>query len=299
MIDPAVAGHFEILGRVGGGDLGICRIEGVSHANTFDRPLGNAIDRLRYLDASGFEDGGNDINHMMELTADRSDILDVAGPRNRQSLAGATEVRGDLLGPLEGGVEGPRPADRHVRIGFLRTPLFEMQELQRFGSFQDTIVSGELVVSTGQGAFRAGAVVATDIDDQRVVEFTHVLDLLDHAVDLIVGIGCVTRKGFRLALEKFLFQQRDRIPLRDRIRPRRELGIRWDHAELLLVGENHVAQFFITHVELAFELLNPFRLRLVRRVGAAWHIIDEERLVRCGRVQIAHVLDRLVRQIGG
>ena len=72
-----------------------------------------------------------------------------------------------------------------------------------------------------------------------------------------------------------------------------------NHAELLLVGEDHVAQFFIAHVELAFELLDPFRLRLVRRVGAAGHVIDEERLVRRGRVQVAHVLDGLVRHVGG
>ena len=72
-----------------------------------------------------------------------------------------------------------------------------------------------------------------------------------------------------------------------------------DHAEPFLVGEDHVAQLFIAHVELAFEFRDPLRLRLVRRVSAAGHIINEERLVGRGCVQIAHVLDGFVRQVGG
>ena len=149
-----------------------------------------------------------------------------------------------------------------------------------------------------QGAFRAGPIVATNVDDQRVVEFAQVRNLLDDAVDLIVGICGIASKDFRLALEEFFLQQGKRVPFRDLIGPRSELGICWDHAEPLLVGENLVAQFFIAHVELAFELRDPFRLRLVRRVGAAGHVIEEERFIGCGRVQIAHVLDGLVGQIG-
>ena len=34
-------------------------------------------------------------------------------------------------------------------------------------------------------------------------------------------------------------------------------------------------------------------------MGASGHVIEEKRLVRRSRVQTSHILDRLVRQIGG
>ena len=129
------------------------------------------------------------------------------------------------------------------------------------------------------GAFGAGAVVAADVDDQRVVEFAHVLDRLDHAADLVVGVGRVGGEDLRLAGEEFLFISGERVPLRQVVRPRRELRVRRDHAEPLLVGEDLLAHLVPAHVELALELLDPLLLRLVRRVGAAGHVIDEERLV--------------------
>ena len=50
-----------------------------------------------------------------------------------------------------------------------------------------------------QRALGAGAVVAVDVDDQRVVELAHVLDRLDHAADLVVGVGHVRGEDIHLA----------------------------------------------------------------------------------------------------
>ena len=208
-------------------------------------------------------------------------------------------MRRHLLGPLERRIERPRPCHRHVRVGLVRAPIFVMQHLLGFGQSQNAVVGGHLVERALQRAFGAGAVVAADVDDQRVVELAHVLDRLDDAANLIVGIGGVAGKVLRLAGIEFLLDQGKRVPLRQVIRPGGELGVRRDHAEPLLVGEDLLAQLFPAHVELAFELVAPLLLRLVRRVGAAGHVIDEERLVGCGRVQAAHVLDGLVRQVGG
>jgi hypothetical protein len=72
-----------------------------------------------------------------------------------------------------------------------------------------------------------------------------------------------------------------------------------DNAEAFLVGEYLIAQLFVTHVELAFELVDPLLLRLVRRMGAPGYVIKEERLVGRGRVQVAQMFDGLVGQIGG
>ena len=71
----------------------------------------------------------------------------------------------------------------------------------------------------GQRAFGARAVVADDVDDQRVVELAHVLDLLDDAADLVIGIGRVTGEHFGLAGEQLLLIGRQGVPLRQAIRP--------------------------------------------------------------------------------
>ena len=89
-----------------------------------------------------------------------------------------------------------------------------------------------------------------------------------------------------------------RVPFRQGIRPRGKLGVRRDDPEPLLVGEDLLAQFLPTHVELAFELVDPFLLRLMRRMRAARYVIDEERLVRRGGVQAIHVVDGVVRYVG-
>ena len=174
-----------------------------------------------------------------------------------------------------------------------------MQHQLGFRELQNAVVGGHLVGRALKRAFGAGAVVAADVDDQRVVELAHVLDRLDHAANLMVGVGRVAGKHFRLAGIEFLLQERKRVPLRQRIRPRGELGVRRDHAEPLLVGEDLLAQLLPAHVELALELVDPLLRRLVRRVGAAGHVIDEERLVGRRCVQAVHVADRLVRHVGG
>ena len=58
--------------------------------------------------------------------------------------------------------------------------------LHRHGN---AVEGGELVRRAVEHAFRARAVVATDIDDQGVVEFTEVFDGLDDPTDLIIGVG--------------------------------------------------------------------------------------------------------------
>ena len=47
------------------------------------------------------------------------------------------------------------------------------------------------------------------------------------------------------------------------------------------------------------DFINPFLGRLVRRMRAAGHIIEEERFVRRGRVQHVHIVNGIVRHIGG
>ena len=140
-----------------------------------------------------------------------------------------------------------------------------------------------------QRALGAGAVVTVDVDDQRVVELAHVLDLLDDAADLVVGVGRVASEHLGLPGEQLLLVGRQRFPLRQVIRPGGELRVRGNHAQPLLVGEDLLAQGIPAHVELALELVDPLLRRLVRRVASTGNVVDEERLVGRGGVELLHV----------
>ena len=180
------------------------RIECVGHAHAFNRFLLDAVDHVGRLDTGGFENGRDDVDHVMELRANAAHVLDVAGPRDGHALPGASEMRRHLLGPFERRIKRPRPCHRHVRVGLVRAPVFVMQHLHGLREGQDAVVGGHLVKRPLQGAFGARAVVAADVDDERVVEFAHVLDRLDNSANLVVGIGRIAGKVFRLAGIKFL-----------------------------------------------------------------------------------------------
>src|SRR5262245_20061270 len=184
-------------------------------------------------------------------------------------------MRCDLFGPLERRVERPRPTHRHVGRGLVRTP--HIIELQLFldGNI-DALNSCHLVRGTEYGAFRAGAIVATDENDERVAEFAQVLDSLDHTADLMVGVCRVCGEDIRLAYEKFFLIVRKCVPFLKLgtsqfslpVRPRRKLGTRGDDTKPFLVSENRLTKLFppfIEQMHLA-DLLDPLRGGLVWRM---------------------------------
>ena len=73
-----------------------------------------------------------------------------------------------------------------------------------FHRHRNAIEGGEFVRRAVDHPFGARAVVATDIDDQGVVEFAQVFDGLDDPADLIVGIGEVSAIDIRLLDEELL-----------------------------------------------------------------------------------------------
>ena len=105
----------------------------------------------------------------------------------------------------------------------------------------------------------------------------------------------------RLADEHLLLVRGELIPLLQQlVRPGGELGVRRDHAQLLLVGEDLLPEFVPALVEQVQirGFLDPCRRRMVRRMRAARHVIDEERLLRTQRINLVHVGDGLVRHRG-
>ena len=160
----------------------------------------------------------------------------------------------------------------------------------------NAVEEGEFVRCAVDHAFSARAVVAADVDDQGVVEFAEIVDGLDDPADLIVGVRKVRPVDVHLFGEELFLFPREGIPLRQFLRPRRQLGIGRHDAEPLLVGEDRVAQLVPAAVEQMHiaDFLDPLRRRMVRRVGAAWDVVDEDWLVRRDGLELLHVLDGLV-----
>src|ERR1700756_3483372 len=134
VINRAIPKYFEILRVSPGRCTGILLVEGISHAHAFDRFLCDAINHHRFLDASGFKDGRDNVYNVVKLGTDATGILDAVWPRDRHSLSGATEVRCYQLHPLKRRIERPRPWYRHVRVSLVRTPnVVEILQLKRDG----------------------------------------------------------------------------------------------------------------------------------------------------------------------
>ncbi len=180
----------------------------------------------------------------------------------------------------------------NVRVGSPeRIP--EKLVLDRHGN---AIEGGELVRRAVEHAFGARAVVAADVDDQGVVEFAEVFDGLDDPTDLMVGVGEVGPIDVRLLDEELLLLPTERIPLRQFLRPRRQLGVRGHDAQALLVGEDGLAHFvpaLVEEVHVA-DLLDPLGRGMMRRMGGARHVIDEPRLAGSDLLELLHVLDGLI-----
>ena len=76
----------------------------------------------------------------------------------------------------------------------------------------DAVEERDFVGRAEEAALGAGAVVAVDVDDERVVELAHVLDGLDDAADLVIVVGRVGGEDFDLPDEQLLLLRRALIP---------------------------------------------------------------------------------------
>ena len=296
VIDGTIAEHLEVLRSVPGRGVGVRLVPRVHHAHAFDGALLDAVDRIGRRDAGRFEDGRHDVDDVVELAADAAYVVDVAGPGHGHALGRPAIVRCHLLHPLEGRVQRPRPACREMRERPFRSPerIPEKLVLHRHGN---AIEGGELVRCAVEHAFGARAVVATDVDDQGVVEFAEVFDRLDDPSDLIVGVGEVGPIDVRLLDKELLLVPAEGIPFRQSFRPRCQLGILGHDAQPLLVGEDGLTQLVPAVIEEMHvaDLLGPLRRGMMRRMGGARHVIDEPRLAGSDLLVLLDVLDGLIR----
>ena len=80
---------------------------------------------------------------------------------------------------------------------------------------------------------------------------------------------------------------------------RRQLGVRRDEAHRLLARQRLLAHRLVAPVEAALEPVAPLLGHVVRRVGSARRVVQEERLVGRDRLGVLDELERLVRQVLG
>ena len=193
VVDCAVGGHLEILGTTFRSRC--CVVERIDQAGAFDRLLWYPVEHRGRLQAEGFKDGWSDVDDVMELRADGSLILDPHRPRHDHAIACATEVRRDLLGPLERRVQAARPAygiaverERTAQIIHARHDLLKV--------FRYSIEEGHLVEQSLLTTLGARAIVVLDIDYKCVVQLTQVLNSVEDPAHLVMGIG--ERSGINL-----------------------------------------------------------------------------------------------------
>ena len=228
--------------------------------------------------------------------------FDLRRPGDDHRVARPAEMARHLLAPLERRVAGPRPRGRDVRRRVVVAPgvdaavLVDQLELL-FRRDVDAVQERHLVERAGRRPLEARAVVAPDVEDQRVVHVAHLLDRVEEAADVPVGVVLEARVDLHLPRVELLRGVVERVPRVEEIGPLGQLRVLRDHAELLLPLEDLLADLVPALVELALVLVRPLLRDVVRRVGAAGRVVEEPRLLRILRADGVQPLDRLVRQV--
>ena len=306
VVEGTVAHDLEVLRLVPLRRLAV--VEGVKHARAFDRVLLDAFDGDGLGQPRRLEDCRRHVDDVAELVTDLALGFDALRPVDDRAVAGAAEVRGDLLGPLVRRVQGMRPAHGEVVVGVGAAQLIDLTH-QVFGRLEglQTVEVGHLVEAPVDVALGGRAVVADDVVDQRVFEDVQLLQEVKDAAHMVVGVLQEPGIDLHLAAQHRLERLRHVVPGRNILGACGKLAILRDHAQLLLAGQRLLAQLVPSLVELALVLVGPFLRDMVRGVGRARREIDEERLVGGKRLLLAnppdglvgHVIHQVVPLLGG
>ena len=144
-----------------------------------------------------------------------------------------------------------------------------------------------LLSVSAERAFGARAVVADQVNDQRVVADLHRSPARRQAWRPERQCVRESREDLLHARVEFLLIGRAGVPGRHRVGTRRQLRVLRDDTELLLVLEGDLALLVPAVVELALILVGPLLGDVVRSVRGARREVDEERLVRGGRLLLS------------
>src|SRR6266480_1761599 len=141
---------------------------------------------------------------MSELGADFSPGFDPRWPMYNYTVRSSAVVRCDLLGPLKWCIASPSPTDGIVRERRRVTPIVEMRHVD-LGGVNNSIQCHHLVIGTFRSTFCAGSVVAHNVNKQSIVQYAHLLQGINQASHLFIGVLGKTGESFHLAgFESFL-----------------------------------------------------------------------------------------------
>jgi hypothetical protein len=157
---------------------------------------------------------------------------------------------------------------------------------------------GVLIEHAIHAALRARAVVAGDVENECVLQLTHVLRSLDDASDVVVGVVDESGERLDLAGEKPLLISGQCGPILDGLGFGSEPGALGNDAQGDLPGERLLTDLVPALIELALPLGDPVLRHVVRGVGGTWGEVHKERLLRRHGLLELHPRNRLVGHIG-
>ena len=144
------------------------------------------FDRLGRDNAEDVQDGRNDVDRVVVLVADLAPSRGTGRPGDDAGIA-RPSVELVALPHLEGGVERHGPAGRIVVVGAGAAQLVDLGQILS-QVVRDAVGELHFIDRAVRSAFAAGAVVG-DQHDQGVVQFAALLEGVQQASDVVVGVG--------------------------------------------------------------------------------------------------------------
>ena len=198
------------------------------------RILRDAVDHAGRRDADDFVDGRDHVVDVVELRAGRRVGLDLRRPPDGHGVARAAQVRGEELGPFVRRAAGPGPAGVILVVGLGRTEHIQAaKRIERLDVHRNggrNAVLREQLADGAVLAFRRGAVVAPDVEDQGVVTVAEAIDFIDEPADMVVRMFGKAGGDLHQPALEWLLILGNAVPGGQRIGPRRQLSVRGNPA---------------------------------------------------------------------
>ena len=232
----------------------------------------------------------------MELAADTAVVGDARRPGDDGGGAAAA-ARGHPLavGERRGGGVGPGGGIGAVRLRAAQVVDVAGDLVERF---RDAVEVAQLVQGAVQATLGRGAVVAGDVDDQRVLEIARLLDGLDDAAGLVIGVLERAAEDLHPAGADLLVGVAQFLPRRDARGAWRELGVGRDDPEFLLACQGALTEPVIAVVELASVSLHVLARHADRRLVPVRREVRDPRLLGMDRLLPLDPGDRPVGHVG-
>src|SRR6478752_7221857 len=147
---------------------------------------------------------------------------------------------------------------------------------------------GHLVEEPVHPALGARAVVAEDVEDQRVVHLTRLLESLNQPPDLRIRVLAEPGEDLHLTAKQLLLVSRELVPILDGFWLRSEFRPRRHNTQLDLPGQGFFAELVPPSIKLALILRDPFFRDMMGGMRGTRGEVEEERLPRRERLLIAH-----------